>query len=222
MCLFIYQLQCLASLALKEDLTDLTKFAKKIGYARNYLYKIKNEPCSESFIQAVQEKVGKKLINTGTSSELHTINDSTEIIYWEKCSDFGAFTKTPKIRTVWDDKEIIKGYWYTLSKNLRAIRVFDDRMVTKDGLMQEDAIIELDITQTDYTNGGVFLYSAKINNFKILRIARIAIRPFEGVVVFSWNNSEKYPPKSYTLEELKEKEFKIHARVLHDRTHLIR
>lgn len=218
----LYQLQCLASLALKEDLTEMSNFAKRIGYTRSYLYKVRRKPLTQNFIESVELNIGKNLTSKGTSSELHTINDSTEIVYWEKCSDFGAFTKTPKIRSVWDDKEIIKGYWYTLSKNIRLIRIFDDRMVTKDGLMQEDAIVELDITQTDYTNGGVFLYSAKINNFKILRIARIAIRPFEGVVVFSWNNSEKYQPKYYTFEELKEKEFKIHARVLHDRTHLIR
>ncbi len=218
----LYQLQCLASLALKEDLTEMSNFAKRIGYTRSYLYKVRRKPLTQSFIEAVELNIGKKLAVKGASSELHTIGDGTEIIYWEKCSDFGEFTKTPKIRTAWDDKEIIKGYWYTLSKNIRLIRIFDDRMVTKDGLMQEDAVVELDITQTDYTNGGVFLYSAKINNFKILRIARIAIRPFEGVVVFSWNNSEKYPPKSYSLDELKEKEFKIHARVLHDRTHLIR
>ena len=218
----LFQLQCLASLALKEDLTEMSNFAKRIGYTRSYLYKVRKKPLPQCFIEAVETKIGRKLTSVGASSELHTINDGTESIYWEKCLDYGDFTKSPKLRTLWGDKEIIKGYWYTHSKNIRCIRIFDDRMTTKDGLLQEDAIVALDISQTDYTNGGIFLYSAKINNFKILRIARIAVRPFEGVVVFSWNNEEKYPLKKYTLEELKQAEFKVHARVLHDATHLLR
>ena len=218
----LYEAQCLASLMLKEDLTSKTKFAKRIGYTRSYLYELERKELTLDFIETLESKLNIKLTTRSASSELHTKNDGAESIYWEKCANFGEFTKSPKLRTLWSDKEIIKGFWYTQSKNIRCIKVFDDRMVTQDGLMNEGSIVALDVSQTDYTNGGVFLYSAVINNFKILRIARITIKPFEGVVFFSWNNAEKYPSKSYTIEELKEKEFKVHARVLHDATHLIK
>lgn len=218
----LYEAQCLASLMLKEDLTSKTKFAKKIGYARSYLYELEQKELTLDFIETLEYKLNIKLTSKSASSELHTRNDGAESIYWEKCNDFGEFTKSPKLRTLWGDKEVIKGFWYTQSKNIRCIKVFDDRMVTPDGLMQEGAIVALDVSQTDYTNGGVFLYSATINNFKILRMARITVLPFEGVVQFNFNNSEKYPPTQYTQEGLKQANFKVHAKVLHDATHLIK
>lgn len=214
----LYQAQALASLILKEDLLNVKTFAEKIGYARTYLYEFKNNELPQSFIETIEAKLDVKLTTKSASSELHTKNDGAEIIYWEKCKDYGDYTISSRLRTAWSDKEIIKGFWGSKSADLRCIRAFDDRMEDPNcnHSIEEGDILLFDTARTDYTNGGVFLYSAEINGFKFLRIARIAVKAIEGVVVFSWINSNKYTPKTYTPDELKKAKFQVHGRILHN------
>ena len=219
----LYEVQALATLKTRTNCNKISDFARLTGYSESYLYEFGDKELPMSLIETFEEKLGFKFTSKSASSNLHTLNDGAESIYWEKCKDYGEFTISPKLRTLWGDKEIIKGWWQTLSKNIRVIKVFDDRMVTSDGiLLQEGSIVAIDTSQTDYTNGGVFLYSAVVNNFKILLMARITVKPFDGVIEFTWNNADKYPPAQYTQEELTHANFKVHARVLHDATHLIK
>ena len=218
----LFEAQCLASLILKEDLTEISVFAKKIGYARSYFYKVKKKPLTQDFIEVIENKLGIKLTSQTASSNLHTKNDGYEIMYWEKGQKYGEYTKSSRLRSVWFDKEILKGFWSVTPANLRCIRVFDDRMEGGIDKLEEGEIALIDITQTDYTNGGVFLYTAELNGFKILRFARITVKAIEGVVVFSWDNSEKYAPKVYTPDELVNANFKVKGRVIHNATRVIR
>lgn len=218
----LFEAQSLASLILKEDLTQKTKFADRIGYTRSYLYEIEKKPLTQDFIEIVEAKLGIKLNTASASSELHTKNDGAEMMYWEKGLKYGDYTRSSKLRSVWTDKEIIKGFWNCKSINLRCIRVFDDRMEGGIDPLEEGDIVLIDTAKTDYTNGGVFLYTAELNGFKILRIARIAVKAIEGVVVFSWNNSDKYSSKTYTKEDLVNAKFVVQARVIHNATRMIR
>lgn len=218
----LYEAQCLASLMLKEDLTSKTKFADRIGYARSYLYEIERKPLTQDFIEIIESKLDIKLTTKSASSELHTKNDGVELVYWEKGAKYGDYTKSPRLRTLWSDKEIIKGFWSLQSANLRCIRVFDDRMEGGIDSLEEGDIVTIDTSKKDYTNGGVFLYTAELNGFKILRIGRITVKAIEGLVVFSWNNSDKYPPKIYSKDDLSKANFEVQARVIHNSTRVIR
>lgn len=218
----LFQAQALASLILKEDLSNVKTFAQRIGYARTYLYELKNKELSQSFIETIEQKLKIKLTSKSASSELHTKNDGAESEYWSLCNSFGDFTKNPKLRTLWGDKEIIKGWWNRRIEDIRCINVFDDKMSGGYDSLDIGDIVAIDISDTDISNGGVFLFSAEVGNFRTLNIARITILPIDEKIMFSYNNSEKYPPKTYHIADLKRVKFKVYARIVHNATHEIK
>lgn len=215
----LFQAQALTSLILKEDLSNIKTFAERIGYARTYLYELKNKELSQNFIETIEQKLKIKLTSKSASSELHTKNDGAESDYWELCNSFGDYTKNPKLRTLWGDKEIIKGWWNRRIEDIRCINIFDDKMSGGYDPLNVGDIVAIDTSDSDISKGGIFLFSVEVDNFRTLNIARITILPIEEKIMFSYNNSEKYPPKTYKITELQKVKFKVYARLIHNATH---
>jgi len=197
----------------KKAITKM-RLAEMLGISYSYLQRFKDDDeLPEHYIEGLEIKLGYKLKDDIQSSSY---------LFDEK-SGYN-FTRANKLTILRGDKEIHQGWWNSNPDNIRALRVFDDRMDNPNTPEQLEIgdIVSVDIGKTDIANGGVFLYTAELNGIKILRIARIKVQAIEGFVIFSWNNKDKYAPKSYTFEQLQQAKFKVIGRIMNNETHVIK
>ena len=200
----------------KKEITK-TKLAELLGVSYTYLQRIKEKDLPQHYIEGLEHKLKYKLQSNSSSSNLHTLDDGVEIPYWEGCEEFGSFTKNPRVRSTWFDKEIGAGLWDRDFKTLRIINMFTNKMAGGTYPIFENDVLLFDISDTNFSKGGVFVFTTGEGCYKNLFICKVSPNPDATGVIFSYNNPN-YQPKYYTYGQLEKAKFTIVGRVLKDIT----
>ena len=185
--------------------------AIKLGVSRQYISGLENESLTQNFIEKLEAAYGIMFdhVNTG-----NTLDGSFEIPYWDGVKDF-EFAKRTDITSMYEDKEFIR----SLNKecdNIRLIRVFNKKMDGGIYPYRENDIAYLDLGETDYRDGGVYLFSTKTGGKKHLFIAQLNPN-IDGDIVITYRNAVSLQ-KTITLAQLKEVNFIIIVRIFYNKT----
>ena len=140
------------------------------------------------------------------------IRDVVEIKYYE-CPKLGNLIKHKKITSVWLDREIVEDVWHKNPQDLRAIKMLGDSM---DGVItpiKAGNVLIFDITRTNTLESGIFAYTS--GNGETIFVAQI--KQTMNSLIFSVSNPlyESYTNEK-TFEELKQLNFKVIGRYLHN------
>ena len=131
-----------------------------------------------------------------------------DIPYWEGVEHYPLLFN-PKCTQVNKDMEIIFGWWNSKIENLRVVAMPSNKMDGGEKGIKQGQILIIDISKTDISVGGEFLYIA--NDDACINIIDKKL----DRVVFKYRNSEN-EPEEYKFEQLKKAKFKVIGRVIHN------
>lgn len=200
---------------------DKTDAAKALGCSRNHFYQILDAELTKEQLLGLEEYWGISLITPASAENIHTKDDAWEIPYWERCAEFDLPLKNPLLITKWDDKTFYK-YANKNYKNIRLINMFNDRMDGGVYPIAQNEVIIIDIGDTNYNVDGTFLFTTGPAGNEALSIARIESRLGGKSYYFTYpNEAYKHKSRPIDVKELKELNFKVHARVIKNGTRFI-
>jgi len=150
------------------------------------------------------------------------LNDVAVIPYWEGCETCQQDLKHPLIlRPILADKEIYEKVLLKDTSSFRAVTMPDHRMEGGNNRYKRGDLLFIDISDTNYANGGKYFYISKGKNSKsakyIAAVAEMSIN-FDGNTVFKFSNpvDPLKPIKIFTPQELEERQFKAIGKVIVD------
>lgn len=150
------------------------------------------------------------------------LKDVWAVPYWEGCESCRQDLKHPFIlRPVIVDREINQKILRRNPDNFRAVTMPDHRMEGEPNRFSQGDLLCIDISDTNYSNGGKYFYISKGKNSKenkyIAAVAEMSI-DFDGNTVFKFSNptDPSKPLKRFTSSELEERQFKVIGRVIFD------
>ena len=186
--------------------------AEKLNVTRQYIgrFETNNIELPQRLIEKIETAYNIKF-NLASSG---TLDGSFEIPYWDGVRDF-EFAKRTDISSMWEDKEFIRSMNKSC-EDIRIIRIFNKKMDGGTYPYRENDIAYLDLGDTDYSDGGVYLFSTKTGGMKHLFIG--SLNPnIDGDVVITYKNAVTLQ-KTRTLAELKAINFRIYGRIFYNKT----
>lgn len=151
-----------------------------------------------------------------------SLKDVCPIPYWEGCEDCIQNLKSPLIlRPKIADGEIIDKKLLRKRENFRQVVMPDRRMEGEPYRYKQGDLLCIDISDTNYANGGKFFYISKGKNSTaekyIAAVAELGIN-FDGNTTFKFSNptDPTRPIKVFTQAELEERQFRVIGRVIYD------
>lgn len=194
-----------------------TEVAEKLGVSKQYINNVENsnKDLTDNFIERLESAFGISLGED--SSELHTRNDSYEIRYWEGVKDF-PFLYHPDYRSCWFEKEIIRK-WHIDKENLRCVRIFNDKMDTGRYPFTENDLAFMNIGDTDYSDGGVYLFTSEVNGVKNIFFSFVEPTIDGKVAFYTAKNPERR--RVFSPEEVEQYNITIVGRLIKDVTKII-
>lgn len=138
-----------------------------------------------------------------------TLADKVELKYFEH-PNLKTDIKNPLITSLWFDRELVENVWKKDPKNLRIIKMLGDKMDSGDYPLRNDDILIMDITETDPTISGIYVFTT--NNNQYIFINNINIK-YDGSYRFTFFNP-RYPERVHSPEEIKKLDLKIVGKVI--------
>ena len=186
----------------------LKKAGEVCGVTEQTIGEYKKKDIPDEWKIKLEEKYGYKL-----PCEIHSSVDMAhkyvDIPYWDECETLSEKLKNPACTQVCKDLEVVINGLKAVPENLRIIAMPSDKMEGGERPIKYGDILIIDTSLTDISYSGIYFFIAN-NEVFVNRVDKSI-----DSVSFKFDN-EKYAKKTYDFEQLKNANFKVIGRVLHN------
>lgn len=133
--------------------------------------------------------------------------DAVEVVYYSN-ENYQHLIKSPKITSIWLDRELVYDVWEKSEENLRCLTMPGASMDGGNNPIPDGTQLIIDTESTDILRSGVYAYITTAGLF-VNRIKTFA----NGEIDFIYDN-KSFNNASYTLDELKKMKFTVIGRVI--------
>lgn len=169
--------------------------ARILNVSRQYIIQMKNKPLPEKYTNIIDNKLSNIANDDCIEIEHIHINPS--------CGSGTVVLAEADVTPVKIGREIIKNIWNAKPENLKIFQASGDSMADT---IEDNNILLVDTSKTDYRNGGIFLLT--INNDWYIKRLRLRITGELDII----SDNSKYPVE--TLLPDTAKEIRIIGRVI--------
>ena len=161
--------------------------AKMLNVSRQYVIQMKNKPLPEKYTNIIEDK-----LNSVTGDDCITID---HIHINPSCGSGTVVLAEADVTPVKIGREIIKNIWNAKPENLKIFKASGDSMADT---IEDNNILLVDTSKTDYRNGGIFLIT--INNDWYIKRLRLRITGELDII----SDNSKYPVETLLPDTAKE------------------
>lgn len=189
----------------KIRITDISK-TLAINYSAIANRAKRDSDYSFDELEKISQAYNVDIINNHLTN---THGDKVEIQYYIN-PNLQTNIKTPKVTSIWFDRELVENIWNMNPSDLRIVTMLGDKMDFGSYPLRKNDILIMDISDKDVTKAGIYAFTTHNDTYMFINGIN---RRFDGTYRFYFYNNN-YPEKILTDEEVEKADIKVVGRIV--------